>query len=673
VAWIWWEPSLSPTRWGSLGTVAVLLLAVGLNALGARAAAPSSARLVMIGALLAFVAWSFASILWADSRNSAWTGADKTLIYAASFLLLSLWPWDDRDLILILGVFSAAIAGSGAAAVAQFGFAHEPGALLEDGRLIYPMGYANSNAAVWMLGALPAVYLAASRIVPPLLRGVAAAAAVALVELAVLAQSRGWLFVLPFAVALCVLLVRERLRLLVALAVTGLATLAVLRQLLDVYDRAVAGDRIEPAVDRAAILVGISALVAGLVVAGWAVADRRVEVPLVVRRALGGALVAIVTVGVVTGGVLLALEADDPGSAISEHWHDFTRGYSTGSEGSRFTGSLGTDRYQQWRIAWSEFVDHPATGIGADNFAVPYLLHREDNVHEPFFPHSTPLRLLSQLGVVGTALFVVFAVLAVRLALRRRARGGASVAGSAGVALAVFGYWLMHGSLDVFWEVPTLAAPAFGLLGLAAAPLPDDALQAAPARETDPVSPRQLPGVARPAAIAVAAVVIAGACASLVLPWLSASYASSGAAVWREDRELAYSRLERAADLNPLNAQPLVRKGLIAAALGDDEEARRSFERALEREPKGWYPYVQLALIAVDAGDEEEAARYVSRARALNPQDPVLRIFDELLAAGAPIDRDLINRLYNERLNRQSYAFLTTRYIQVPPFTEEGS
>jgi Flp pilus assembly protein TadD len=188
-----------------------------------------------------------------------------------------------------------------------------------------------------------------------------------------------------------------------------------------------------------------------------------------------------------------------------------------------------------------------------------------------------------------------------------------------------------------------------------------------------PEARRSLVKLPRAAVVTLLAFAAAVACAALVLPWLSSSYARSASAVWSDDSDLAYSRLELAAELNPLSAQPLVRKGLIAAELGDEEEARRSFERALEREPTSWYSHLQLALIAQAAGRDDEAAAEIRRARALNPQDPILRIFAELLRAGAPIDHDLINRLYNEGLNRQSYGYLTTFYLPVPTFTEEGS
>ena len=666
VAWIWWEPSLSPTRWGSLGVIVLLALFVGLDALGVDVRSRGRARVVMVTALLCLVAWNFLSILWADSQNSALTGADKQLIYAGCFLVFALWPWDDRDLLLLLAVFTAAVGVSGAIVLAQVSFAHEPGAFLEEGRLVHPMGYANSNAALWMLGVIPALFLAASRTLPPLLRGAAGAIVVLLAELAVLAQSRGWLFVLPLATALVVLLARERLRLLVVLAVTAAATLAVLRPLLDVLDRAVAGEHVEPAVDRAVILAFVSSVVAGAVIAGWAVLDRKVELPAGVRRTTGRVLTGVAVVAVAVGAVFLARAAMDSEGGVAERWHDFTRGYATGSSGSRFTGSLGTDRYQQWRIAWSEFVDHPVIGIGSDNFLAPYLLQRDDNLHEPFYPHSTPLRLLSQLGVIGTLLFVVFAGIAVWLALRRRARAPAPLGAASAAVLAMFGYWLMHGSLDVFWETPTLAAPALGLLGAAAAPSPMVPNGLHEAR-------RRLVKLPRAAAVALLALAAAVACAALVLPWLSSSYARSASGVWRDDPDLAYSHLELAAKLNPLSAEPLVRKGLIAAELGDEAEARRSFERALEREPTSWYSHLQLALIAEAAGRDGEAAAEIRRARALNPQDPILRIFAELLRAGVPIDHDLINRLYNEGLNRQSYGYLTTFYLPVPTFTEEGS
>ena len=62
--------------------------------------------------------------------------------------------------------------------------------------------------------------------------------------------------------------------------------------------------------------------------------------------------------------------------------------------------------------------------------------------------------MLSQLGVVGTALFAAFIAAVVWLALRCRRRLDAISGGAIGAAIMVFAYWVLYGSQDWFWERP---------------------------------------------------------------------------------------------------------------------------------------------------------------------------------------------------------------------------
>src|SRR5204863_522494 len=50
-------------------------------------------------------------------------------------------------------------------------------------------------------------------------------------------------------------------------------------------------------------------------------------------------------------------------------------------------------------------------------------------------------------------------------AVRQRAGPGAAAAAA---GLGAFVYWLVHGSVDWFWELPALGAAAFALGGIAA-------------------------------------------------------------------------------------------------------------------------------------------------------------------------------------------------------------
>ncbi len=116
---------------------------------------------------------------------------------------------------------------------------------------------------------------------------------------------------------------------------------------------------------------------------------------------------------------------------------------------------MGTVRYDFWRVALDAFAAHPITGLGQDNF-LDYYIPRRRSDQEPSYVHSLELRLLTHTGVVGFVLFAVFLVAALAAALPGRRRAGleAAVAGAALLPLVV---WVVHGSLDWFWELPALS------------------------------------------------------------------------------------------------------------------------------------------------------------------------------------------------------------------------
>ncbi len=85
--------------------------------------------------------------------------------------------------------------------------------LLADGRLASPTGYFNSTVALFFTRRA-----AVDRCSPPgassraLLRGLLIAVAAASLQLAVIGQSRGWLFTLPIVAIAVLFVVRDRLR-----------------------------------------------------------------------------------------------------------------------------------------------------------------------------------------------------------------------------------------------------------------------------------------------------------------------------------------------------------------------------------------------------------------------------------------------------------------------------
>ncbi len=556
---------------------------------------------------------------------------DKTLLYAAGFAVFALWPYSGERLLVVLAFFSAATGVVGVVTLLQAASVDDPDRLLVDGRLGGPVEYVNGSVALWMMAFWPAIYLASARRVPPIVRGAFQGIAVLLLGLTLLGQSRGWLFVLPLALPAFLLLSRQRLRTILALALAAAPVAIGLPWVLRVSERAEQGVNAGPALDRAAIAIGVAALAAGVAASAVAVVDRRLTLSSRVHRslALGTAVVALLAV--IVGTAAASQRVREPDEWLAAHWNDFTTGaYPEGPD--RLSGALGTNRYAEWRVALREFRDHPVTGIGADNYAAAYLEHRPTELFHPRYPHSTPLRLLSQLGLIGTLLFATTIGIAAVLALRRRRRLDAPAGGAVGAAVMVFTYWLLHGSVDWFWEIPALAGPALGILA------------ATTGRDVSSSNAAGLPrsglGNMRPLVVAVVAV---PAAAALLAPWLAGTYQEAAVAVWREQPLTAYERLDRAARLNPLSGEPLVVGGVIAVRRQEYMRAERFFERAREREPDNWFVYRQLGLLAARAGERERGGRLLERALRLNPRESSTRRALDTVRRGLPVSAAVLD------------------------------
>ena len=639
-AWAWLEGGHPAWAANPLGLVLIGLLGLGLFLVGLGEHASEPLRVVMLGLLVAFVGWNYLSILWADTPGDAWAGANKTAVYVASFALFALWPMTARTFTVILGTFALAVAVTAAIVLLRAGFSDDAGRFFGDYRLVAPIGYVNANVALWTAGLWPALYLSARRDVPIALRGLFLAAASLLVQVALLGQTRAWLIALPVATAVYVLLQRQRLRAVLTIAIVAGTSLIAVPALVAVYDDGIAGAGLEDPLTHALRFTAVSVAIAGLAGAAWAVLDVRVTVSPRLAKRLGVAItiVAIAAASLAIGAAVASV--DHPRAWASEQWRDFRCAYCPSEEpGSRFTGTLSSDRYQAWSIAWHEFAQHPVTGIGADNFATSYLKYRTDPYVNARYPHSLALRILSQLGLVGTLLVCAATTIAFALALRARRRLDAVSAGAVAAALTAFVYWAVHGSADWFWEIPVLAAPVFALLGAASAATDDES-------PTATASPGGLWGRVG-LGLALAAV-----SASLCVTWFASSLERAATRIWVASPESAYSRLDLASRLDRLSAEPLVLKGSIALKRHDWEVASRALTEAAEREPDNWYAHLQLGVLASATGDFEEADRQLREARRLNPLEPIAALTQRLAARRVRLDPDSIDRLYLREVAR---------------------
>jgi hypothetical protein len=651
VVWATSQAGYPVTHWAPGALIVLALLAIALSTVRLRVAEIPIPVLVALGALAAYTALSYLSITWAAVPGDAWEGANRTLLYLLVFALFACWRQRGASAALLLCVWTLALIALAAFATLHIQTAGvaELQTLLPGGRLAYPTGYPNANAAQWLMAFWPAVLLARSERLPWGLRGVLAGGAVLLAEVALLSQSRGSLYATPVMLVLVFALVPGRTRtfavLVPVVAAIGAASPAVLGVGDHLRGEAVTAN----ALHSATLAIFATSLAAGVVVAAAAALESRgaLSVRSMTRLRIGVRALAILTlVAVLVGGLAVA---GNPVTRIRHGWDSFKGGYGSNS-GSRLVSGLGSNRYDFYRVALDEFSAHPLLGIGADNFEQQYLAHgRSDET--PHYPHSVELRTLTQTGLLGGLLAIVglgAALLAASRALRSSDRLVRTVAGA---ALAGFAYWLVHGSFDWFWEFAGLGAPAFALLGIACALAPARRRAQAPVGARTPGQP--VSGAARASAasprrgILVAGGVLVAllAAVSLGAPWLSQLEIQSAAGVWTTSPQSAYARLRTASRLNPLSDQAYLVAGSIALRYREYALADRDFADALQRTPGDAYATLERGAIASMRGQRATALALLGRAARLNPRDQLTAEALEVVRRGHRVDVQALNRV----------------------------
>lgn len=562
-----------------------------------------SAALAALGGLAALCAWSYLSILWASDQGAAWEGANRLLLLLLVAALFGLWRQRAVTATWLLGGWAAGMVALAAVVAVRILGADAAADWFFGDRLVEPLGYANAQAALWMLPIWPCVALAASPRVPLAVRAWLAGGAVLLLDLALLCLSRGAVAAFPVAAALFLACAPGRLRHLAVLAAIGAGAAVSVPFTLDVGPALRVGAGELGAVHAAmrAALAG-AVLVVALVVGGVLLA-RRADAPTAarVRRAWAITATAGVALATLAAVVLVATRAGDA-------WRSFDQGYETRGAAQSRLGQLGSNRSDFYRAALKAFGEEPVLGVGADNYQAAYLrLGRSRET--PRFAHSWPLETLADLGVVGGLIAVAWLAAIGWVGVRiLRAGDPLGVAAGAG-ALFGFAGFLVHGAGDWLWQFPAASLPAFALLGMAAALVP----------------PRAAPR-SRAAALAGAAAITAGcvvAAASFALPWAAERASGRAGTTWPRDPLGAFQDVDRAARLNPLSAGPYLTGGTIAVRRRTLGVADRYFAAALARNPDLAYALLQRGAIASARGDRARAIALLSRAVALDPRNEV--------------------------------------------------
>jgi len=640
VVWATDQAGYPVTHWAPGGLLVLALLGLTAVIVGPRLAEMPRSVAVALAAFAAYTAFGYLSIAWAAVPGDAWEGANRTLLYLVVFALFAGWRQHGTSAALLLCAWTLAMIALAAfvALHVDLAGAGRLQTLLPGGRLAYPSGYPNASAAQWLMAFWPALLLPRSSRLPWGLRGLLAGGAVLLAEVALLSQSRGSLYATPVMLILVFALLPERTRTFALLTPVAAGIAVAAPSVLAVGNHLSAGNVSAARVHHAVLASFAAAGAVGAVVALGAAIEARAPLSEParsrIRRGVGAAAIAALLI-VLAGGLVAA---GNPVNRVKSAWHSFKGGYANGSTGGHLVSGLGSNRYDFYRVALDEFVAHPLAGIGVDNFQQQYLVHGRSS-ETPRYPHSVELRALTETGVLGSLLALVglgAAVLAATAAVRGSDPLQRAVAAA---ALAGFGYWVVHGSFDWFWEFAGLGAPAFALLGLACA--------LAPARER---SAREASGRATsgrwPAAVASAAggLALLALAGSLAAPWLSQLEVQNAAQIWTRAPRAAYARLDDAAGLDPLSDEPYLVAGSIALRYAEFAHADHEFALALGRTPGDAYATLERGAIASSDGRRAAALALLERAVRLNPRDALAGQALALVRRGGRVSVAELNR-----------------------------
>jgi O-Antigen ligase len=611
--------------WGALLLLA--LLVATLLGLEARRTKLSRSAVIALGAFSAYAAWSYLSIAWAATPGSALEGSNRTLLYLLLFTLFLILPWTTEAAVGALLLFVLGVGAIGVVILVRLAVGHDLQQLVIEGRMVAPTGYFNSSVALFMIAAVLGVALAVRRELPTLLRGGLIAASGAALELCVMGQSRGWLFTLPLVLVVATVVVRDRMRFAVAALIPILATLVPIHLLLDLFTdhRGLALQQSAARAGRAGLIACAAALVVGTAIAWSEARIRGPRWPTGVRRALGITVASLAVAGACAGAIVAT--HGHAWSFVSRQWRGFSHVQSGAHTSSHF-GAVGSGRYDFWRVSIDALRAHPVGGLGQDNFADYYVAHGLTG-EEPSAPHSLEMSLLAETGVVGFGLFLVFLVAAIAAALRARQAGSELTRAIAAAALLPLAVWLVHGSVDWFWEMPGLSAPPLAFLGLAGA-------LARPSHAVVPDASVRT-GVRRAMALVLGAMLMAAALVALGFSYVSVREVSLANDVRQTDPSLALKDLTIASELNPLSADPGRIGGTIALQTGRYMQAQRRFTQATTRDPGGWFAWLGRGLADSALGYRRRARQDLAVAYRINPHQPVVRLALERVSSRRPL------------------------------------
>ena len=585
-------------------------------------------RLHVLGlaAFAAFAVWEGLSVVWAVGPDLSWIAFDYAALYvlaaAAAVVIAS-----GRVHLRVVGYGYLAVA----TAIAVYAFLGKvvPNVVTHAhtfARLDSPVGYWNVLALMMVMAIPVALAAAGHREHAVVLRAVAAASLALLIFTFFFSYSRGGYIAIVVCLAVYFVLANTRLSSLLSLMLAavpvGLALFHV-RGLKTVFSPTT-DDALRTAqghvLGRWALLAIVVVILAQVVTA---LVHRRVRVPRAVARFVGAFTVVAIVVGVGAGAFVYT--GSRGGLA---HWmktryeaviHDSDTRQAGGTPGRLL--SLNSGRPSLWHEALKEFPTHPWTGTGAGTFRFTHYLYR-GGTGVVKHAHNQWLNVLSELGLIGLALFVVaigaFAVAALRRLSGDRHDRDRSLLAALQAAVLVF---VIHMSWDWDWDMAAATLVFLLFAGTAASYVAARRRAiAVPEAPPEELGARRDYGWALRALVSGLLVLLV---ASWALPYLSQrAYSEALVASGNGHTTAAAADARRAHRLDPLAVDPLITLALVQQQLGEGQVALATLDQAARLQPQNYEVYYQRGLLYMNVlGDYTAAAQQFHTALRLNPYD----------------------------------------------------
>lgn len=585
------------------GLVLWLLLGLGIASGLLPRARPSRGQLALLGALLAYTAWTALSLSWTSSSERTFEEVARCLDYLGLATLLCATfdreTWRAGAAGLAFGAMLVCVVAVGSRLAPSVFGTDRIDTVLHIDRLSRPFGYWNSVAA-W--GAMcTAIGLAWSAHDPSRWRRPVVLALVPVAGLTTyLTYSRAGVGGIALALLAVLALSRSRLTVIVHMAAaaggTGLAIAAV---------------RGEPQIAHAtgthgaatvfAALLFAAALCAGIALVTQVLALDDLRIPRAWARPLAA----------VAGVAVLAAAAVAGPHLVSRAWDSFKRVPVVSGAGSTTArlDSLSGTRYPVWKVAIKAFDAHPVVGTGAGTFGFWWNEHAT-TPESLLDVHNIWLQNLAELGIPGLLLIVAVAVAALWLAIsvRRRARRNVTAGVSAAFG-AAFLVYLLHATVDWMWESTAVTVLAIAGVATVGARLGDGRMR-----------------IPLPARGAVAAVAALAAIAQL--PGLLSTHyiRQSQAATRAGSGAQALSYAQDAINAEPWSASAQEQRALVLESGGELAAAADAERTAIDDEPVNYAHWLVMSRIQTESGDLAAAERDYNRARALAPKAQVFAL-----------------------------------------------